>query len=180
LLPRFHLAPPFVTTSGHGLAIWITTPALVLLLAPLRRPRLQRSLWIAVACVAPCLLLYQNTGWHQFGYRFALDVMAPLIVLLAIGGRPLNRTFRALILIGVAINAYGALTFGRAPTLYDGDRELFGANRLIEPGFDSEFEHHLDRIGAQGAQHQNPASRFELTGARLGHHLHVSRLIDTQ
>ena len=33
-------------------------------------------------------LFYMNSGWVQFGYRFSLDYMVFLIVLLAIGGRP--------------------------------------------------------------------------------------------
>jgi len=180
LLPRFQLEAPFITTSGHGLAIWITTPALLLLLAPRRRPGLQRSLWTAVACVVPFLLLYQNTGWLQFGYRFALDVLAPLIVLLAIGGRPLDQMFRALILIGVALNAYGAITFGRYPMLYDTDRELFDANTAIRPASISELEHHLDRPGAISAQHQKALRGSGTAYTALRFELHEPGVFESQ
>ena len=59
-------------------------------------------------------LLYMNSGWVQFGYRFALDYMVFLIMLIAIGGRPFGRVAKTLIVIGIAINLFGAITFDRA------------------------------------------------------------------
>ena len=66
-----------------------------------------------VAAISFIGLLYQNDGWVQFGYRFSNDFSFALIMLLAIGGRPLTRTWKALILVGVVVNLFGALTFGR-------------------------------------------------------------------
>jgi hypothetical protein len=57
--------------------------------------------------------LYQNSGWVQFGYRFSLDYMVFLVMLLAIGGRPLSRVARGLIAFGIAINLFGAWSFDR-------------------------------------------------------------------
>src|SRR6185436_1422750 len=106
LLPR----APYVQISGHGLALWFTTPALLLLLWPRDRPPLHRTLWLSVAAVALPSLLYQNSGWVQFGYRFSLDYLVLLIMLLAVGDRPLTRIAKALIIAGIAINLFGALT----------------------------------------------------------------------
>jgi len=113
LLPDLSLHDPYVQISGHGLAMWFTTPVLVLLLWPREKPALHRTLWLTVAAVALPSLLYQNSGWVQFGYRFSLDYMVLLVMLLAIGGRPLDRIAKALIVIGVAINLFGAVTFDR-------------------------------------------------------------------
>jgi hypothetical protein len=66
-----------------------------------------------VPFVALPALLYQNSGWVQFGYRFALDYMALLFVLIAVCGRPLTRLGKALIVASIAINLCGALVFGR-------------------------------------------------------------------
>ena len=63
-------------------------------------------------------LFYQNSGWVQFGYRFSLDYLVFLILLLAVGGRPLTRTFKALALVGFAINLFGAITFYWAGQFY--------------------------------------------------------------
>ncbi len=109
---------PYVRISGHGLALWFTTPVLVLLLWPRERGPLHRPLWLCVAAVALPSLLYQNSGWLQFGYRFSLDYLVLLILLLAVGGRPLTRTVKALIIAGIVINLFGAITFYRAWQFY--------------------------------------------------------------
>jgi hypothetical protein len=113
LLPEWLGHAPWVQIGGHGLALWFTTPALVLLLWPHERPAIHRALWITVACVAVPSLLYQNSGWVQFGYRFSLDYMVFLVMLLAIGGRPMSRVMKRLIIAGVVINLFGAITFDR-------------------------------------------------------------------
>ena len=76
------------------------------------------ALWAAVICAATPGLLYQNTGWAQFGYRFVLDYLPYLLALIAVGGRSLGPWFRAAVLWGVVINLIGAITFGRFETLY--------------------------------------------------------------
>jgi hypothetical protein len=64
-----------------------------------------------VACMAPALL-YQNTGYAQFGFRFSLDYTPYFFVLLALGrwdfkkGLPL-----ALAALSVTANVWGAAAF---------------------------------------------------------------------
>src|SRR6185436_9785862 len=77
------------------------------------RPPIHRALWITVALVAIPTFFYQNSGWVQFGYRFCLDYLPFLILLLAVGGRRLGAAARALIIAGIAINLFGAVTFDR-------------------------------------------------------------------
>ncbi len=116
LLPR----APWIQVNGHGLAIWFTTPALLLVLWPREKNPLHRVLWLTVLLVALPSLLYMNTGWFQFGYRFALDYMVFLVMLLAIGGRPINRVMKALIIAGVIVNLFGAYTYDRQGEHYKG------------------------------------------------------------
>jgi len=116
LLPR----APWIQISGHGLALWVTTPALLLLLWPRQQNALHRALWLTAALVALPSLLYMNSGWFQFGYRFSLDYLVFLVMLLAIGGRPLTRFAKGLILAGIVINAFGAATFDRHGRFYRG------------------------------------------------------------
>jgi hypothetical protein len=125
LLPDFFGHAPYVTISGHGLALWLTTPAFLLLLWPAVRNPLHRALWITVAFVAIPTFFYQNSGWLQFGYRFSLDYTAFLVLLLAVGGRPLGRGSRALIAVGIAINLFGAITFARFPQFYRADNATY-------------------------------------------------------
>jgi hypothetical protein len=118
LLPELSARPPYLQISGHGLAIWLTTPILLTLLWPRERNPLHRPLWLCVLAVALPSLLYQNSGWVQFGYRFSLDYFVLLILLLAIGGRPLTWLGKLLIIAGIVINLFGALTFDRGWTYY--------------------------------------------------------------
>jgi hypothetical protein len=113
LLPELSGRAPWVQIGGHGLALWFTTPVLLYLLWPRDKPAIHRALWITVAFVAPFSLVYQNSGWVQFGYRFSLDYMVFFIMLLAVGGRPLTRLARGLIIAGIVINLFGAWTFDR-------------------------------------------------------------------
>jgi hypothetical protein len=126
LLPELPGRSPWIQIGGHGLALWITTPLLVWLLWPRAKPPIHRALWITVACVALPTLFYQNSGWVQFGYRFSLDYMVFLVMLLAIGARPLGRVGKALVIAGIVINLFGAWSFDRewkyyrvAGTAYD-------------------------------------------------------------
>jgi hypothetical protein len=125
LLPDVRAAAPYVTIGGHGLALWVTTPALALLLWPSLRNRWHLPLWLVVAAVAGWSLLYQNSGWLQFGYRFSLDYMVLLTVLLAIGGRPLTRFTKGLIVVGIIVNFFGAITFGRMNQFYRSDNASY-------------------------------------------------------
>jgi hypothetical protein len=113
LLPELPGRAPWIQIGGHGLALWFTTPILLYLLWPRDKPALHRALWITIACVALPSLLYQNSGWVQFGYRFCLDYFVFMLMLLAIGGRPLTRLAKGLIIAGIALNLFGAWTFDR-------------------------------------------------------------------
>jgi hypothetical protein len=125
LLPAFSTEAPFVKISGHGLALWFTTPILLYLLWPRERGPLHRPLWITVALVAIPTLFYQNSGWVQFGYRFSLDYLVFLVMLLAVGGRPLTRLARGLIVVAVIVNLFGAVTFARYPQFYQLDNRTY-------------------------------------------------------
>ncbi|HET7506244.1 MAG TPA: hypothetical protein VFK02_34735 [Kofleriaceae bacterium] len=118
LLPELVARPPYVQISGHGLALWFTTPILLFAVWPRETNALHRPLWLCVVAVALPSLLYQNSGWVQFGYRFSLDYLVLLVLLIAIGGRPLTWVGRALIVAGIAINLFGAITFDRAWQYY--------------------------------------------------------------
>lgn len=126
LLPELPEKGPFAQVSGHGLAIWVTTPAFLLLLWPRARPALHRALWITVALVAIPTFFYQNSGWVQFGYRFSLDYTVFLILLLAVGGRPFGWGTRALVGLGIVINLFGAWSFATHPTYYRLGGDAYG------------------------------------------------------
>ncbi len=120
-LPWLSATAPFVKISRHGLALWVTTPAVLSVLSPRRVPPLAIALYVSVAAVALMNLCYQNSGWVQFAYRFSLDYMAPLTALIAITAGRFRWGFYSLLAWSIAVNAFGAITFDRMPQYYDND-----------------------------------------------------------
>ncbi len=118
LTPKFLGKAPYFQIPWHGLSMLITTPALAYLLWPRDRTSLSRWLWITVAPIALMSFMYQNDGWVQFGYRFSIDYLFALMMLLAIGNRPISRGWKALIVVGIAVNLFGAVSFGRLWQFY--------------------------------------------------------------
>ncbi len=129
-LPWFSVHEPHIVISRHGLALWVTTPALLWVLWPKRIDATMVALYASAGAVALWNLLYQNSGWIQFGYRFALDYMPLLFVLLALGNRRFGRGFIAAMIVAIAVNTFGAITFDRAYQFYDDDSSQ---DRLFQP-----------------------------------------------
>ncbi len=114
-LPWVTKDPWSVQINVHGLALWVTTPMYLWLLWP-RKTGWQYWLY-ATSALAVALpdLLYQNTGWMQFGFRFSNDFAVLLFVLLALGGRRFGKAFWSAAVFAVAVNGFGAMTFDRQP-----------------------------------------------------------------
>jgi hypothetical protein len=113
LLPRVLARWPFVKISQHGMSLLITSPPLAYTVMPTEKSRLTAPLWLTVVATALPSLLYQNSGYVQVGYRFSLDYMIFLMMILAVGNRPLSRPWKALIIVSVPINLFLAVVFDR-------------------------------------------------------------------
>jgi hypothetical protein len=126
LLPKILAQAPFVQVSYHGLSMFVTTPVLLYLARPepfgqdTMGQKTLRWLWWTLLPIALFSFFYQNDGYIQFGFRFSLDYLLLLTALLAIGNRAALRTwrFRLLLLLGVVVNVFGAITFGRMWQFY--------------------------------------------------------------
>ncbi len=125
-LPVIDGVKPFIHITRNGLSFIFLCPAFVLLLWPKFHansgqdsPKLvYRHLLIASLIIFIPHVLYQNTGWAQFGFRFSLDFTPYLIVALALSGRPMKRGFKVLFVIALILNLFGAVTFGRFNSFY--------------------------------------------------------------
>jgi hypothetical protein len=105
---------PYIGYDPNGMSIFLTTPVLARLFWPKARPWMYPILWAtAIPALLPPLF-YQNSGYVQFGYRFALDITPYLIMLLAVGRIPMNKVTKGLIIAGIAVNLIGAIVFKRA------------------------------------------------------------------
>jgi hypothetical protein len=94
----------------EGMSLLLTTPAIIYLARARGRSPIVWGGWLALILLMVPLLLYYNTGWWQFGYRFSLDFMTPLLVLLAVAAdRQPTWAMRLLIVLGILVNGYGLL-----------------------------------------------------------------------
>ncbi|MEM1416469.1 MAG: hypothetical protein AAGH15_16280 [Myxococcota bacterium] len=129
-LPWLSVEAPHLKVSGHGLALWFTTPPLLMVFFPKRWTARMIGLAAAIVPVVVLDLAYQNSGWLQFGYRFALDYLPGVFVLLALGGRRFGRFFALAAVFALAVNLFGAITFDRAWDYYDVDGSQ---TRIFQP-----------------------------------------------
>lgn len=112
-LPWIHLGGRWpIEPSTIGMSIFLTTPSLIYLFRRYPKQWWIIGAWVAVFFNLTLLILYHNTGSHQFGYRYLLDFLVPLTALLAVGlGKKIPWHFILLALASVAINLYGANWF---------------------------------------------------------------------
>jgi len=123
-LPWLTSAYPFVRIPTQGLALWFTSPPLMCVLWPARRNSPALGLYLATGVLFFIDLLYQNTGWEQFGYRFSLDYTVFLIALIAITV-PVTKLLKVMVLWSIAIQTLGAISFNRLWLLYERSPHFF-------------------------------------------------------
>ena len=119
--PKLLATFPYVSFNPYGTSIFLTMPILFFVVLGFRKFRGFASSLLA-GCVLPigAVLLYFNTGWYQFGYRFALDFL-PFLFVLAAMGMPERSTWyvKTLIILSVLLNVWGYIvfTYARPPLL---------------------------------------------------------------
>jgi peptidoglycan/LPS O-acetylase OafA/YrhL len=92
------------------MSIFLTTPALFYLFRRYPKDWWVIGAWTAVLFNIGLLSMYHNTGAHQFGYRYILDMLVPLIAMFAVGfsNRKMSWHFILAVLLSIAVNLYGA------------------------------------------------------------------------
>ncbi|UCG82192.1 MAG: hypothetical protein JSW38_08245, partial [Dehalococcoidia bacterium] len=102
---------PFLKPSSSGLGLFFTTPALLYIFrAELRG--LSLAALVVVLLTAVVWMIHGTTGWAQFGYRYSMDVLPFMAILVASGvSHRLDRFKIAVILLSCAINLWGTLSF---------------------------------------------------------------------
>jgi hypothetical protein len=101
--------------SHEGLSIIAMTPAVIYIFRRFKANWWNYGAWTAVILTAGLLLLYSNYGSWQLGYRYLMDFIVPVLLLMAqgIGSRP-SAWFKGLAILGVVGNAAGMLwVFGQ-------------------------------------------------------------------
>lgn len=111
-IPSLRLSSPYIFPSFAGMSMLATTPALVFLIHRYEKKWWIIGAWTSVIMSIGVLSLYHNTGSAQFGYRYILDFIIPLFMLLAYAlGNKCSRLFHVTVIISIAINCFGAWWF---------------------------------------------------------------------
>lgn len=111
-LITFLILPPLVseafqiTPSPFGMGLIFASPLLLLVLVPKWKNSLQRNLWIGAMAIFFAESLHYAQGWVQFSYRFMLDFLPFLIILIAIRFK-FNKLWLDLLVISMLANFWG-------------------------------------------------------------------------
>lgn len=98
-----------IPLNMHLLPYWLMI-GLAIGAAVTARDRLVVASWAAIIPLAIANSLFAATGWAQFGYRYGLDFMPFLFLLVVIAvGRQVRRHHLALIALAVLVNLWGVL-----------------------------------------------------------------------
>lgn len=106
--PVFSAHFPFVTPSPYGLSIILISPLFFYAISA-KRDFLTKVSWLAVLLIATGDFLWFAQGWVQFGYRYLLDFIPYLMILVARGIGEFSDFKLFLLVWSVIVNAWGAL-----------------------------------------------------------------------
>lgn len=112
-LPIAAPLPLFLRPDGYGFPLLLQSPAILLAVKARWRDLFILGAGLTALAVVVPSLLYYGGGFYQFGFRYFLDAMPFVLVVIASGARtPLTRWWKVLIVVGIVINAWGVLFSG--------------------------------------------------------------------
>src|SRR5262245_30669136 len=104
---------PYLRPTGFGGSIFLSCPFLIYLFRTGARDSTLKTLaWVAIAVLTLALWLHGNPGGYQISYRYAMELLPWLIlILLESCAKKVGPTEVALLFASIAINAYSAWLF---------------------------------------------------------------------
>ena len=103
---------PFFRPSPMGLGLFFTTPALLYMFRARLKDKMALAAVGGLLLTSIPMLTCGATGFSQFGYRFSLDILPFMVLLVASGMRyKLDKFKIAVIVLSCCINLWGVLTF---------------------------------------------------------------------
>lgn len=102
---------PYIQPSWAGMALWLTTPALLLaIFAPFKKP-IVKFAWLSIFLIFLVVGMHGGTGFTQFGYRFAVDFYPFLILLMimTVSKTGLKKYHWVLLIWSIVVNLWGVL-----------------------------------------------------------------------
>jgi hypothetical protein len=112
--PEFSDSYPFFKPSWVGMGLFFTTPALFYMFSANLKDKLALAAFGGLVLTSIPMLTYGVVGYLQFGYRFSLDILPFMVILVASGMRyRLDWLKIAVIVLSVGINIWGTLAFNK-------------------------------------------------------------------
>ena len=103
---QFALKFPYLKANGLGMAIWFTSPLFFYLLVARKEPHTYSAIFTIILLIVPSLV-YFGIGTTQYGYRYSLDFLPMLFLLLLSAFRRGLPTFaKFLIALGIFFNCF--------------------------------------------------------------------------
>jgi hypothetical protein len=112
--PVFSDQYPFFKPSWEVMGLFFTTPALLYMFSATLKDKLALAALGGLVLTSIPSLTYGVNGFLQFGYRFSLDILPFMVILVASGMRyRLSWLKIAVIVLSVGINIWGTLAFNK-------------------------------------------------------------------
>jgi hypothetical protein len=115
-LPPFSAQCGYFLTRGWGMSMLVTTPAILYLFRKFKISWWTIGCWCSILLSVILLSMYSNNGALQYGYRYMMDFILPVILLIANNaGERISAPLKALIIASIFINYYGTLSWFKGP-----------------------------------------------------------------
>lgn len=76
-----------------------------------KKRKLILAIWVGIIITLIPILMLSGTGWYQFGYRYILDILAPVLILVVFGlNGKINKLFLTAVIISIYFHLMGVLT----------------------------------------------------------------------
>ncbi len=113
--PGFIRSFPFLIPSWGGLAIWITSPVFIYALFADFKEKIAKLSTFSIVSILLVVTMHGETGYTQFGYRFAADTYPFIFLLIAksISKRNLKLSTWVILVISVLVNAWGVILINK-------------------------------------------------------------------
>lgn len=100
----------YYSPTREGISMFAMTPALLFLFRRIRINWWTAGAWVSVILSIGLLMFYHNTGAWQMGYRYLMDFILPVLLLLAVGvGDRENWPFRLLVALSLLLTGAGII-----------------------------------------------------------------------
>jgi hypothetical protein len=115
-LPRLISQCGYFIPRGWGMSIITTTPAVIYLLRKIKVTWWIGGCWCSIILSIILLALYSNNGANQYGYRYVMDFIIPIIMIIAVNaGKKVSALLKTLIITSIFINYYGLISWFKSP-----------------------------------------------------------------